>query len=98
MWLTMLLAQNPKRITMPASANRNLGPILSRILPKNGDANPPTIPEAENIAAVIVALPPKLCFRAGKNTGWLFLTPPSTNKLLNINPSITQPYLGFDSF
>ena len=98
MWLTILLAQNPSRITIPASVNINRGPILSRILPKNGDANPPTIPEAENIAAVSAVLPPKLCFRAGKNTGWLFLTPPSTNKFPNINPSITQPYLGFDFF
>ena len=65
----MLLAHHPTRMTIPAKGNMYFGPIISRNFPSIGAANPPKNPEAENIAAVIAALPPNPRLRAGKNTG-----------------------------
>ena len=68
-----------------------LGPIVSRSFPSIGAANPQKSPAAENIAAVIAALPPNPCLRAGRNTGWQFLTPPSTMRFPKDRAKMTNP-------
>ncbi len=65
----MLQAHHPTSMTIPAKGNMYFGPIISRSFPSIGAANPPINPEAENMAAVMAALPPNPSLRAGRNTG-----------------------------